>query len=301
MNSDHLWSEHDGASLLIAPGPGSHKYSRGVLGLRTGSAAYPGAAVLGAESAWHTGIGSVRFISQLDDGDPPFGLPTPAAAVLASRPETVFSSDTAADRNKCDAWVIGSGTDSAARSFAETTALTEILGADSPVVVDAGALDMLTSASVKAPVILTPHFGEFQYLLTASGLDSIDGSDHDARVTAARALAGRLGATVLLKGSRTLAAAPSGEWYEYGPATPWLATAGTGDVLAGALATLAATHSARSTVDHHRLAQLGVTAAMLHDRAARAASAAAGVPQGGPITALAVARALSGAVAELLP
>lgn len=299
MNSEHTWGERDGARLLLAPGPESHKYSRGALGLRTGSAAYPGAAVLGAESAWHTGVGAVRFISQLDDGRPPFGLPSPAAAVLGSRPETVFSRDSAADRAKCDAWVVGSGTDEAVRSFAETTALSEILDGHAPVVVDAGALDLITVTSVNAPVILTPHFGEFRHLLAASGLDSIDASDHTTRVAAARALAERLGATVLLKGSHTLAAAPSGEWYEYGPATPWLATAGTGDVLAGALGALVATHAAHSTVDHHLLAQLGVTAAMLHDHAARAASESTSAKHG-PITALAVARSLSAAVAGLL-
>src|SRR5690606_27746300 len=51
------WRAADAAQLLRVPGPHTHKYSRGVLGVRTGSAAYPGAAVLGVEAAWRTGVG----------------------------------------------------------------------------------------------------------------------------------------------------------------------------------------------------------------------------------------------------
>ena len=292
------WQASDAARLLHVPEANSHKYSRGVLGLRTGSAAYPGAAVLGAEAAWRTGVGLVRYFTQLDDVEPQFGLPSPAAAVLAVRPETVFSGESAEDRARCDAWLIGSGTDAHARSFAETTVLTEILGGDSPVVADAGALDLIVSAQTDvaprtAPTIITPHLGEFRRLWAAAGLEGAIGSELSGLGEAAVTLAQQLGATVLLKGSRTIAASPSGAVYAYGPATPWLATAGTGDVLAGILGPLVATHASEVTGSSELLAQLGVSAALLHDSAARrAATGHHSRIASGPITALDVAHAL---------
>ncbi len=293
------WRAADAASLLLAPGLKDHKYSRGVLGLRTGSASYPGAAVLSAEAAWRTGVGLVRYISPIDEASPDFGLPSPAAAILAVRPETVFSGDRGEDRGRCDAWLIGSGTDPVARSFGEHEALLDLLAGSAPVVVDAGALGLVAAQRPTAPVIVTPHQGEFSALWVSSGLEPA-GADELAPEQRASILAAHLGVTVLLKGARTLVAAPSGEVFAHGPATPWLATAGTGDVLAGVLGALVATHSKRVRDDGLLLAKLGATAAMLHDDAARLASGdhkASG--SGGPITALDVAQALPSAVAAL--
>ena len=293
------WQAVDAAALLLAPGREDHKYSRGVLGVRTGSASYPGAAVLGAEAAWHTGVGLVRYFSPTDDVASDSGLPSPAAAVLAVRPETVFSGDRGEDRARCDAWLIGSGTDPAARSFGEHEALLALLAGSAPVVVDAGALGLVAAQRPTAPVIVTPHQGEFSTLWASSGLDPA-GAEERPPEHRASILAAHLGVTVLLKGARSLIAAPSGEVFGHGPATPWLATAGTGDVLAGILGALVATHSKRVRDDGLLLAKLGATAAMLHDDAARLASGdhkASG--SGGPITALDVAQALPSAVAAL--
>lgn len=298
------WGAAEAAALLRVPGPESHKYSRGVLGLRTGSSAYPGAAVLGAEAAWRTGIGSVRYFSPLDDPPPSHGLPTPAAAILAARPETVCSGDGGEDRARCDAWLLGSGTDPRSRSFAEREALRSLLAGDSPVVVDAGALE-LVARRPSAPVVVTPHLGEFRTLWRSSGL----GETPDRRggaggagglAEAASRLAAHLGVTVLLKGSLTIAAPPEGRAIASGPATPWLSTAGTGDVLAGILGALVAAHAREVESDPGLLAPLGATAALLHDTAARhAAGDPDGGGEGGPVTALDVARAVGAAFRQL--
>ena len=336
------WSRERAAAFIAVPDAESNKYRRGVLAVRTGSAAYPGAAVLGVEAAWRTGAGMVRYVPPLDDGPPALGLPTPAAAVLAARPETVFADGRAALGARCDAWLMGSGTDPAERSFAEREALHSLFIGEAPVVVDAGALLELTRPEARAargaqrrsgPVAVTPHLGEFRALWRAAGLgepphleapppepversgvsshpkpaegsgvssasEPIEGvgASRQARTDAARALAGRLNATVLLKGSVSIVATPGGFCAAIGPATPWLATAGTGDVLAGILGALAATHAAELRDDPELFGPLAATAALLHDEAARRAS-----PGGrAPLTALDVAHALPAVIAELL-
>ena len=79
--------------------------------MRTGSQAYPGAAVLGVEAAWRTGLGMVRYL----------GPERPSDLVLARRPETVTAD------GRVQAWVIGSGTDAAVRTAADTEALRGLL------------------------------------------------------------------------------------------------------------------------------------------------------------------------------
>lgn len=303
------WDASEAAAFLRAPGPQSHKYSRGVLGLRTGSASYPGAAALNAEAAWRTGVGLVRYFAPLDEPHPMFGLPSPAAAILARRPETVFSSGSDKDQASCDAWLIGSGTDSQARSPLEESALLGLLAQPVMVAVDAGALDLVhiahRNAQLAAHVVITPHFGEFRSLWQLAGLGEDPRgedirSESESLAAAAQTLAKLLNVTVLLKGSHTLAASPAGGMFTHGPATPWLATAGTGDVLAGILGALLATNADKLGEDPELLAKLGATAAMLHDTAARiAASDASGDGSGHPITALDVAQSLPRALVQL--
>lgn len=308
MSEVTQWGATQTARYLRVPSEESHKYSRGMLGVRTGSMAYPGAAVLSVEAAWRTGIGTVRFFEQQDDAgttlessssaSPAPNLPSPASAVLARRPETVFSIDDPEAWTKVDAWVIGSGTDPAKRSDAESSILRSLLTASAPVVVDAGALGLAATAEAIAPRILTPHLGEFRSLWAATDLGEMPGDRHEAT----RILAFKFGATVLLKGNRTVVATPNGLVIECPPATPWLATAGTGDVLAGILGSLVAQHAAAIGTDPELLARLGASAAILHDAAARIAASdfggrgsvgnddEPGEPSaGGPITALDVA------------
>ncbi len=262
------WTKEQTAALLRVPGADDDKRSRGVVALRTGSEEYPGAAVLGVEAAWRTGAGFVRYLGPA------------AGAVLARRPETVVSGHGPV---RADVWVIGSGTDPAHRSTDEERALHELLVGDVPVVVDAGALDLVAGAN--APVIATPHAGEFVRLRDSLGLPE------SAEVTA---VADALGATILLKGSRTLVAAPGEGIIALPQSTAWLATAGTGDVLAGILGALIAANPGWP------LNEVGAAAANLHDLAARIASGARDGAVGHPIVALDVAEALPAAVGELL-
>lgn len=286
------WTAEHAAGVLRMPTASDDKYSRGVLGVRTGSERYPGAAVLGVEAAHRTGLGMVRYL----------GPERPTALVLARRPETVTAD------GRVQAWLIGSGTDASERRAAETRALRDLLAGEVPVVVDAGALDLADApggAPWRAPVVVTPHDRELARLRDAAGLPAVDltGPGVD-RTAAAVDTARALGVTVLLKGARTVVATPAGVVRTVTSPTPWLATAGTGDVLGGILGALVAGAAGAaeageeaSVLDVEALGALAATAALVHGRAAAAASAARA---GGPITALDVAEAVASVIGALL-
>lgn len=288
------WTAEQAAGVLRMPTASDDKYSRGVLGVRTGSDRYPGAAVLGVEAAHRTGLGMVRYL----------GDERPTALVLARRPETVTAD------GRVQAWLIGSGTDASERSAADTAALRELLAGSMPVVVDAGALDLVPGAldlvpGAVAPVVVTPHDRELARLREAAGLPEISltgpGADREG---AAVDTAAALGVTVLLKGSRTVVATPAGRVRTVVSPTAWLAAAGTGDVLGGILGALVA-GAAEADAGADRSAALGAdtlgalaaTAAYVHGHAAAAASAAR---SGGPITALDVAESVASVIGTLL-
>jgi hydroxyethylthiazole kinase-like uncharacterized protein yjeF len=271
------WGQADTAGFLRVPAADDDKYSRGVVALRTGSAAFPGAAVLGVEAAWRAGCGYVRYIGDAAD------------AVLTRRPETVVGPDLG--RTRVDAWVIGSGTDAAHRSAHEQEALRQILHGDAPVVVDAGALDLAREAD--APCVLTPHTGELGRLRAQLGLVS-DGRAGAQRVAEVVETARMLGSVVLCKGSVTIVVAPDAEPILVKGGPGWLATAGTGDVLAGVLGALVAANPGRP------LAETAAAAAWLHGRAGAVASGTRDGAAGHPIVALDVAEALPRAIAELI-
>ncbi|WP_288783615.1 ADP/ATP-dependent (S)-NAD(P)H-hydrate dehydratase [uncultured Microbacterium sp.] len=284
------WTAEQAAGVLRMPTASDDKYSRGVLGVRTGSDRYPGAAVLGVEAAHRTGLGMVRYL----------GDERPTALVLARRPETV-SAD-----GRVQAWLIGSGTDASERSAADTAALRELLAGSMPVVVDAGALDLVPGAV--APVVVTPHDRELARLREAAGLPEISltgpGADREG---AAVDTAAALGVTVLVKGSRTVVATPAGRVRTVVSPTAWLAAAGTGDVLGGILGALVAGAAGAveadagadgsAALDADTLGALAATAAYVHGHAAAAASAAR---SGGPITALDVAESVASVIGTLL-
>ena len=106
-----------------------------------------------------------------------------------------------------------------------------VLSGPHPVVVDAGALDLAVGAP--APRIVTPHAREHARLRTGARPRDADPASEDGRVAAARETAAALGATVVLKGAVTMVARPDGWTVLVEAGTPWLATAGTGDVLGG--------------------------------------------------------------------
>jgi hydroxyethylthiazole kinase-like uncharacterized protein yjeF len=239
----------------------SDKYSRGVLGLMVGSVQYPGAAVIATAGALGGPVGMVRYV----------GPDAVAAEVRAAHPEIV------AGEGRVQAWTIGSGLG----DDLDIDRIRELLDADEPVILDADGLKALDETGDHNGVLVTPHAGELARML------GVDRSTVEAkRLEHARLAAERFDVTVLLKGSTTVIATPDGHVRVNTNATPWLATAGAGDVLAGLCGALLA--SDLTSLD---AASLG---AYLHAAAANLASSSA------PVTALSVAAALPEATRYLL-
>lgn len=255
------WEAADARDWIAEPGPGDDKYSRGVLGVITGSHRYPGAAVIGVDAALHTGVGMLRYLGPAPD------------LVLARRPEAVTA------KGRVDAWLLGSGTiepDDASREAAAQGA---------PLVLDAEALTLATS--VTGPAVITPHAGELARIL---GLDRAD-IEADRASAVLRAV-DELGVTVMLKGHETLIADAHGSRWRVTAESSWLATAGTGDALAGILGALVTTHAERAAREPTALAALAATASRLHVTAARIAK--------GPFSVLQLCAAIPEAVRSCL-
>ncbi len=265
------WTPDRAAACIAVPTASADKYSRGVLGVITGSAEYPGAAVLGVEAAMHTGVGMLRYLG--DDRAAEF--------VLHRRPEIVTAD------GRVQAWLIGSGMDAGQRDALTTKQLRLTLDQGLPTVVDAGALDLVAVAT--GSVVVTPHFGELARLLDVER----DQIAADPGQWAARA-AEQLGVTVLLKGASTRVADPQGSRFTVTSATPWTATAGAGDALGGILGALLATHHREIVGDPTVVARLAATASVLHRLAAERVS------RGGPFTVLHLTHALPAVIAELV-
>jgi len=265
------WTPSDAAGEIAVPAPDDDKYSRGVLGVVTGSSAYPGAAVLGVEAALHTGVGMLRYV----------GPQRAADFVLHRRPEAVTGV------GRVQAWLLGSGVDPDHLDDETREGFSAAASSGLPLVLDAGALSLREEAT--GPVVLTPHFRE---LAGATGQD-VDDVAADPAGAAARA-AERWGSTVLVKGHRTYVASPGGTRLVAASAPSWLATAGAGDALGGVLGALVATHADEVADDPEALARLAATAAVVHGLAATRASG------GGPLTVLGLVHALPATIAEML-
>jgi hydroxyethylthiazole kinase-like uncharacterized protein yjeF len=197
----------DVRALYPVPHADSDKYSRGVLGLMVGSTQYPGAAVIATAGALAGPTGMVRYIG-----------PDPVAeAVREAHPEVVGD-------GRVQAWTIGSGLG----DELDIARIRDLLDAEEPVVLDADGLKALDDSGDHIGVLATPHAGELARLL------GVERATVEAqRLKYARLAAERFDVTVLLKGATTVIAAPDGEVRVNTNATPWLATAGAGDVLAG--------------------------------------------------------------------
>jgi ADP-dependent NAD(P)H-hydrate dehydratase / NAD(P)H-hydrate epimerase len=233
-----LTEEADVAAWLPSRRPESHKWSVGALYVVGGSLGMTGAVMLAARSALRTGAGMVVA-----------GLPGDAA-VRASGGEVITRSLPATSSGSLDedaakdvldgldrfrALVVGPGLGRSAATVAAVRRL--VAEAPVPLVLDADGLNALGGdtdllAARPAATIVTPHTGEYSRLAGESV-----GED---RVAAAQRLAERAGAVVLLKGSRTVVADPTGRAALNATGGPWLATAGTGDVLSGIVGALAA-------------------------------------------------------------
>ncbi|PRY00019.1 NAD(P)H-hydrate dehydratase [Allonocardiopsis opalescens] len=270
----------DIAALLPRPSAESDKYRRGVLGLVAGSTRYPGAAVLAVGGALRGGAGMVRFVSAAGAVD----------HVLSRWPEavtTVLDPEAPDPRaaGRVQAWAVGPGAGTGEQAV---RTLAAVLSGSEPVLVDADGLSCLAARPElvrdrEAPTLLTPHAGELTRLLAAAGTETEPARVAAHRLDHARRAADAYGCTVLLKGSTTVIAGPG----ESGPAavnttgTPWLATAGSGDVLSGLIGAQLA-----GGLGPHDAAVAG---AYLHGLAARIAA------EGAPISAADLITALPGA------
>jgi NAD(P)H-hydrate epimerase len=210
------------------PTPQGHKYARGHAVVASGPAFSTGAARLGAMGALRAGAGLVTVAS-----------PTDAVAVNASQLTAIMVrpvddakvlAEFLADERR-NAMLIGPGVGVGERTKAMVLAA---LASKAALVLDADAITSFASdaaalfAAIRsraAPVALTPHEGEFARLFDQIG--------EGERLTATRDAASRSGAIVLLKGPDTIVAAADGRASINATTSPWLATAGTGDVLAG--------------------------------------------------------------------
>jgi hydroxyethylthiazole kinase-like uncharacterized protein yjeF len=236
----------DVASLFPTPPESADKYSRGVIGVVAGSDQYPGAAVLCTGGAVRGGAGYVRYLGPELGGS--------AALAVRERWPTVV-----AGAGRVDAYVCGSGVGDNGQDDVRT-----IVASDTAAVLDAGALTLGVDAirGRQAPTLLTPHAGEFERL---TGIDP-----RPDPLGAARHAAQDLGVHVLLKGQRTVVAAPDGRALVNPTGSTWLSTAGTGDVLAGALgAMLAAAVKRAGGQGGVDVLAVGAAGAFLHGLAGR--------------------------------
>jgi hydroxyethylthiazole kinase-like uncharacterized protein yjeF len=201
-----------------APDAASHKYTRGHLTILGG--AMTGAARLAAMAARRAGAGLVTIAAR--DG----------AAIYRAGDPGVIVSDAPLPALLADprraAWLCGPGLGEAAGAC-----LARLLAAGRTVVADADALTACSGRPelLAGAAVLTPHDGEFARVFGGPGPD---------RLAAARAAARRSGAVVVLKGPASVIAAPDGRAAINDDAPAWLATAGSGDVLAGIIAALLA-------------------------------------------------------------
>lgn len=223
-NGPDLW-----AQKFPWPELGSHKYARGHAVVVSGSLAKGGAARLGARGALRIGAGLVTIAC------PPDGIIAHAAQVNAVMTSAYNDlGEILADQRK-NAVLLGPGNGVGEKTKSEVIAA---LSARDRCVVDADGLtsferDPGTLFDRLGPnCILTPHEGEFARLFS-----DITAAD---KVTRACAAAGRCGAVVVLKGADTVVASPDGTYSVNTSASPFLATAGSGDVLAGMLVGLLA-------------------------------------------------------------
>jgi len=246
-------SAHDAAlaRYLLKPEADSHKYSRGVVRIIAGSQRFPGAGLLCVAGASHSGVGMIR-------------LNAPERVenlVLAAHPQIV--PDGPVLTGACDALVLGPGLDAQKADWEAAAQLLE----NTPAVIDASALEPVCALvkegklRLRAHHILTPHEGELVRclnLFAGTNTGEIAGKLADKadkplgkfasqtspalqrRIQGAQQLAALTGACVLAKGNRTVVVDANSQVYLLPAATPWLATAGSGDVLAGLMGGLLA-------------------------------------------------------------
>ena len=232
---------------LSAPDRNAHKYTRGLLGIVGGN--MPGASLLAAKAALHGGAGYVKLFTSQD---------------IQAPPELVVEMDSLSsllEDHRIAACLIGPGLGRDEDAFAK---LSWALACDIPTVCDADALHLLEPVLIEgrsAPLIVTPHAGELEVLSNKFGTVGLD------RIEQVTELAEAIEGTVIAKGPETIIASAGEPPVIMPPASSWLSTAGTGDVLAGLIASQLA-------LGDESPKQIAANGCWLHREAARRAGAA---------------------------
>jgi len=206
---------------LHAPEADAHKYRRGLLGVVGG--AMPGAALLACSAAQGAGAGYVKLLEQPDEGRT---LPVPADLVVTSAPLVEALSD-----RRISALLVGPGL---GRDVRAKELLAAVIASGHAAVLDADALAVMQRqllAGKAGRYVATPHEGELVHLESAFGC-----AGKGSKPESAAALAAASGMVVVAKGPDTVIAAPDGRIACAPRASSWLSVAGTGDVLAGTIA-----------------------------------------------------------------
>ena len=291
-----LFDPQSAREFLFAPSADEDKYRRGVVGVVAGSDTYPGAGLLATLAASNTGVGMVRLNSTRRVED----------LVLHYAPGVVTVG------GRIQSGVIGPGCTN--ERYEDCRELAQFcIDSKLPLVIDAGALDLVRSLVDYADAhsrslsrtILTPHHGEAARLLTQLG-HPFSRADVDADpATSAKELASLTGAIILLKSSTTLFSYlhhdqgnRTQEIFSIPQETPWAGVAGSGDVLAGTVAGIAAGFQARAerrqgnpSISEAECASLASLGTWVHAQAAlRASMGSEGKTR--PIQAIDIARAL---------
>lgn len=227
-NTQALWS-----SMVPFPGATAHKYTRGYT-IVVGSSDMHGAARLAAASARRCGIGVLRVLA-----------PASVHAIYAADAPGLLLTDSDnkdlvdvhIKDTRVGSFLIGAGWGASSET---QSWVKRLLGLGKAVVLDAGALVSYGDSPQKlralisdgkSPVLLTPHAGEFACL--CQHIPEVQAAGKQGKLAQVRAAAKYFGATVLLKGSDTVIAAPEGLALVNSHCSRWLSVAGTGDVLAG--------------------------------------------------------------------
>ncbi|HEX7849021.1 MAG TPA: NAD(P)H-hydrate dehydratase [Sphingomonas sp.] len=231
---------------LSPPGPRSQKYTRGLVVVLEGL--MPGAARLASNAALHGGAGYVVRVGEGDGQEP---------NAIVHRPLAEF--DKLLKDERAGAMVIGPGL---GREREVSARLDAAIASARPLVLDGDALSLIGRGIGQlrgraAPTCLTPHSGEF---------DRMFGKGEGSKIDRTVAAAAEAGAVIVHKGADTVIATPEGDVRVYSNGSPWLSTAGTGDVLAGLLGARLAGGAAPLAAAE--------AAVWLHGRAAQLAGAA---------------------------
>lgn len=278
--------EASDVAAWLPPRPlGTHKGAAGRVVVIAGSAGKTGAALLVARGALRAGAGTVTLVALPETAD---ALDSRVLEEMTARIDPAHVERSLDEHlSSADAVVIGPGIGLHARARVIVDHV--VLGHDGPVVVDADALTLFGGrlselARARGRLVLTPHPGEMGRLLGASTADV----ERDRFGAVARAVFGSR-AVVLLKGARTLVGAPEELPVVNPSGTPALATAGSGDVLAGILGAFAA--------GERTLLHAACAAAYVHGLAGERWAEAAGADRG--LLAREIADGIPGALAAL--